>query len=366
MAKVACMEPSVLIEYAAGALVVLVVAQHHVRPLGYEFAFSGSRVDIVQPHADAVGGLARAAEHRMPRLCAADQRSCLGQPVARHIREMGFLQEVLHLRVELGTAYSEELHPASEGLHQLHSHEPVQQSREMLLQEGEEFALCNGLDHAAAVHLLYDERHGEHYLRPDLAHCVYEYGRGRKFLDIPHACAACKRVEHTYAHFVGMGHRQYGKEGHTLVDMEIVPGFQDVPAEIAVGEHHALGVAGGSGSIEYGSNVHRVRGLDIAVAGICLAVHLYETEIVQADDQFEFRHPFRADFGLLLDADENHFGLGMLQDVLHLGRGELGKHRDKNASESSSCKECNGPVGHTLGEYCHLVSGIDSETGELA
>ena len=148
--------------------------------------------------------------------------------------------------------------------------------------------------------------------------------------------------------------------------MEIVPGFQYVPAEIAVGEHNALGVAGGSGSIEYGRNVHRVRILYIAVAGIGFAVHLYETEIVQTDGQFEFCHPFRTDFRFLLGTDEHYFGLGMFQDVLHFGRGELGKHRDKNAPESSSCKECNGPVRHTLREYCHLVSCIDPEAGEFA
>ena len=79
----------------------------------------------------------------------------------------------------------------------------------MFLQEGEELALGDGLDHAAAVHLLDDEGNREHGVRPDLAHCVYQYGRGREFLNVPHSRSAGERIEHAYAHLVGVCHRQH-------------------------------------------------------------------------------------------------------------------------------------------------------------
>ena len=76
--------------------------------------------------------------------------------------------------------------------------------------------------------------------------------------------------------------------------MEIVPGFQDIPAEVAVGQHYTLCIPCGAGGVEYGRDVHRVRVLDVAVAGICLAVHLDEAEIIQTYYEPDYSQSFQS------------------------------------------------------------------------
>ena len=287
--EVAGVEPAVLREDGLRALIVLVVAHHHVRALDRDLAQAGLRIDVLQTDLHAVYAGPRRADVGLERAGAADERRSLREAIADAVGEERAVQEGLHLRVELGAADAEEVQAAAEGLAQLDAHQQAEQPGRVFLQVGEELAAADGRDDAVLVHLLDDERHGQDGGRADLRERLDQDGRGGDALQVADARADGIGIQQAERHLVGVRHREDGQEDGTLVLVLRVPGVEHRRAEVAVAQHHALGRSGGAGRIDQGGHVHRVGRDHAPVAGEGVVVLLDEFEGLDVDDQVEAR-----------------------------------------------------------------------------
>ena len=145
-----------------------------------------------------------------------------------------------------------------------------------------------------------------------------------------------------------------------------IPGLLYIGTEVTVAQHDSLGIAGSARSIDDGCNVHRLRLLDGAVAGVLGLIHADKAEVADIYHDMEPPECLLADLGQLLAGHEDSFGIRMLQDVLDLVGRDLWQHRYGNPAVGSDGEERHAPVGHILGEDRYLVRGIDAEGGEDA
>ena len=165
--QVAGMEPSVVTEDLAGAVVIFVIAHHHSVALHHDFTLARSRIDIVQTDLKRPGVDAGRTDMRLKRTCIADEGGDFCHTVTDGIREAGLGQKAFHLLVQFCTADAEKLDASAESAFEFHSDQPIQQGRETLLQAFEEAALFYGRDDAGTINFLDDQRNGEHNGGPE-------------------------------------------------------------------------------------------------------------------------------------------------------------------------------------------------------
>ena len=174
------------------------------------------------------------------------------------------------------------------------------------IQPAEESALAYGRQDAAAVDFLDDKRHCKHRRRTHLFEGRNQHCGSRRLLYIYYLGAPGKRVEHTYAHLVGVRHREYGEEYVPLVHMVGVPGCGDVLAEVPVAEHHALGGSGGAGGVDNRREVVRLRVGNLPVAGVFFVFLPQYAQVVRAYYQLHSGKDLFADLRKQLPRHEEH------------------------------------------------------------
>ena len=89
-------------------------------------------------------------------------------------------------------------------------------------------------EYLAAYNLLNDKGHRKHCSRADTLERIGQNSGCRRFLYVIDRCARRKRIEHAYAHLIGMGKRQDGQEYVLAIYLVCVPGLKYVGAEVAV------------------------------------------------------------------------------------------------------------------------------------
>ena len=222
----------------------------------------------------------------------------------------------------------------------------------------------DGGGHALAVDLFYDERHRAHDGGAHFLHGGHEYARGGRLRYIIHARTHVCGVEAAYGHFVGVGH---GQDAHETVAFAAALGLvrcHYVLAEIAVAQHHALGGAGGAGSVDDGGQGIGVRSLGPTVALEGLAVFADELEGLDIHHECEFLQALLWNLAQKLGRYVEYLGFGVGEDVLNLVGGGIRKDGDGHAAEGGGGEESHCPVRHVGRKYGYAVAGADAEAGK--
>ena len=346
-AKVAGVVPSVGIEDGGGGFRILVVAEHDVWAPGHYLAGYGGGVVAEDAHLLVDGGTAAAAGHEALVVCIADDGGALGGAVAHGVAEAYLVEEGLYLLAEGGAADDDLIEAASEGCCNLLADLLVH----LLADDGhaEEqphlVVLYLGED-ALADDLLNDQGHGDDDARAYVGKCLGDDSRAGHAGEVIDVAAGEKLEDELEGHAVHVGHGEDADDGVTGMDL----GSEDVAGEVgiaphgAVGQHHALGVAGGAaGIVDEGKLVGALLAivghmLASEVLGVLAAEHLVEVlsgigETVGArehkrvvgdvDDALEGGHAGAVYLGGHHVADEEELGLAVVDDVVDLVGGEL-------------------------------------------
>ncbi len=281
------MEPAFVVHDLEGALGVFVVAQHDIVAAHDNLALAGGGVHVVQADlhliggkADGTGGLVRVLDQEV-----GEQRGRLGEAIADGVREVAVLQELLHAYVQLGAADTEEDELAAEGLHHAPADEPVQDVRDVFIGPGKHAALLDGGKHAVFHHFLDDERHGAHDGGMHLLHGGEQDGGSGRLLKGIAGGSYIERVDGRNVHFIGMGCRKDGQETVLGPQRLCLEGGGEVRTDVAVAQHDALGLSGGSGRVDDAGEVVGVGIFYPAVALEVLVVFLDNVEGLDVDDQ---------------------------------------------------------------------------------
>ena len=362
--QVSGVQPPVVGNDGTGAFGILVVAQHDVVAPDDDFAFSGSRIYVIQLDFDAIGRNADGTHAGLAHAGVGNERGALRHAVSDGIGEAGPQQEFFHDRVQFGTAHAKETQLAAKTLVQLLSHQPVQDGRHVLLHPGQDAALLNGGGDVGFIDLLDDERNGAHDGGPHLLHRVHEDGRSRRFLDIVHAGTGPERVEHGQRQFVGVRHGQDGQPPVFLAGLLGVVGFHDVLAQVPVTQHHAFGLSGRAGGINEGGQVVGLRLLDEAFAGKGGIVLFDERERFDVDDQRQHVNAGLAQFRQHALGNENGLAGGMAEDIGDLAFRRVGEDGHAHAAEGNAGEHGHCPVGHVLRQDGDFVAGADAEAAQ--
>ena len=222
----------------------------------------------------------------------------------------------------------------------------------------------DGGSHALAVDFFYDERHRAHDGGAHFLHGGHEYARGGRLRYIIHARTHVCGVEAAYGHFIGVGHGQYAHEAVALAAALCLVRSHDVLAEIAVAQHHALGGAGGAGSVDDGGQGIGVRSLGPAVALEGFAVFADELEGFDIHHEGKLFQTLLGNFAQKFWRYVEYLGFGVGEDVLYLVGGGIRKDGDGHAAEGGGGEERHCPVGHVGRKYGYAVAGADAEAGK--
>ena len=164
-----------------------------------------------------------------------------------------------------------------------------------------------------------------------------------------------------------MGQRQDGQERvFAPIYFVRIPRLEHVVAEVAVAEHHALGVACGARCVDDGGYIGGIGHFAASVAGIAFIKCFDKFKVADIYYQIEAVIGLLADFGQLFAAYEYGLGLGVGEYILHLVGRKVGQHGHCYTSVSGYAKEGYGPVGHVLGQYGYLIGRIESEGSQYA
>ncbi len=265
--------------------------------------------------------------------------------------------------IELGAADAEERQLAAEGTHHPPANEPAQDAGNVLVGPGEDAALLNGGKDAVFHDLLDNERYGAHDGGPDLLHGGEQDGGGRRFLQRVAGGTHIEGVQRGNAHLIGMGSRQDTQESVFLEGGLGLEGRRQVAREVAVAEHHALGLSGGAGGVDDAGQVVRLRVFHPAVALEVFLVLLQELESLDVDDEGQLFLAFLAQLRKHPLGNEDSFGFRVGEDIGEFVFRAVGEDGDRHAAEGRGGEERDHPVGHVLREDGHAVAMLDAEAG---
>ena len=212
-----------------------------------------------------------------------------------------------------------------------------------------------------AVDLLDDERHDEHDRRPHGFQRRHQRRRGRLAVEVDHARALRKGVDQSDRTFVGMGQRQHREKDVGLVDREDAEIHIDLRADRLVGEHYALGARRRSRRID---DRRQVVGRRNRRRSRCRDMLGDDPQILGPDDDIERIDRLLRKFGKEFVRDQQGFRLGMGDDHIQFGAGEVGKDRYRDHAGRGDGQVADSPVGHTAAEQRHLVAGLDAGSDE--
>ena len=310
----------------------------------------------------AVHGLAAGARDVLGPVLIGKQRAGLGHAVAHEVRELDLPEDLLDLGIEGGAAHDELLHVAAEGLHEAVLDLLVDDlvdagDLEEELHEG----LVDGRLDLGLVDLLHHERHGDQQVRLDVGECLEERGRGRGLAEPVDGRAVAERVDELDYEAVHMGHREHRDH---LARRDVALAEVDVGAEVPVGQHDALRVAGGAGSVVdrgqvvpvvgredhivravAGRPLGRERGVDPGV-GLrdLVGSGVEQLPGVDVDDELDSRHLVDVQLLELILVGEEGDALGVIHQEGGPVGGEVGQQRHDHGFVG-----VHGEVGHTPG-----------------
>ena len=358
------MEPSFVIQDLEGTLGILVVAQHHVVAADDDFAFAVGGIHVVQPDIDLVGGDADGAEMLLlVHHDVAHERGGFGEAIADGVGELALDEELFHRRIQLGAADAEECELATEGLHHPPADEPAQDAGDVLVGPGEDTAFLDRGEDAVLDHLFDDERDGAHDGGPDLLHRGEKDGGSRRFLERIAGRAHIEGIQRGNAHLIGVGGRQDAQETVFLEGRLGLEGGRQVAGQVAVAEHHALGLPGGAGGVDDAGQVVRRGILHPSVALEIFLVLLEELEGLDVDDQGQFLLARFAELRKHALGDEDGLGFRVVENVGEFVFRTVGEDGDRHAAEGRGGEERYDPVGHVLREDGYAVAVLDPEAG---
>ena len=119
-------------------------------------------------------------------------------------------------------------------------------------------------------------------------------------------------------------------------------------ADVAVAQHHSLGLAGGARSVENGGQVVGLGVFNPAVALEVFFVFLDKFQCFDVHYQRQLVDALLAEFVSEPFGDENHLALRVVEDVGHFVFRAIGQDRYGHTTESCGSKERQRPVGHVL------------------
>ena len=136
-----------------------------------------------------------------------------------------------------------------------------------------------------------------------------------------------------------MRHGQNGKETVGLVaGLRLERGHQ-ILAQVAVAQHHTLGLARGPGSVQNSGQIIRLRFLGPTVALEILLATLHKFQRLNVHHQGQFVETLLAELVSEPLGDEYHLALGVRQDVGYLVLGAVRQDGDGHTTESGGGEE---------------------------
>jgi hypothetical protein len=127
--------------------------------------------------------------------------------------------------------------------------------------------------------------------------------------------------------------------------------------EVAVGQHGALGPAGGAGRVEQPGEV---RGRD-ACHRDGLAEQLAMVGAARLDHVLQARRARRLEGGQVAGGREADAGAGMVEDVAQFGRVQLGVHRHRGEPRMPAGEQDFDVFGHVAHDERHPFAGFQPE-----
>ena len=176
-----------------------------------------------------------------------------------------------------------------------------------------------------------------------------------------------------------MGHREHGD--HLVAGGDVALAEVDVCAEVAVGEHHALRVAGGAGRVVDRGEVVPVVGREDDVVGAVAigplggeqAVRLgeggfdfrgggpQELPAVDVHDELERAHLGDVHLGELVFVGEEGDALGVVDEEGGVLGGEVREERDDDGFVGNDGEVTHAPAGAVAGPEGDLLTLLDAD-----
>ena len=250
--QVACVEPSVFIDYGIRSLLVLVVALHHVDATANQFAGHVFRVIAQNLHLHVLHGSAAASCHIVVLMGEGDEWSGFGGSVAHGDRKAHADEEVLNLLVEWCATHNHLVRAIAK----LAEHELANLLLDALVDDRHvhQEAGTVGLymwEHFLSYNLIHHERHGEEDVWLNLSQCLRDERWARQAGEEEDVVTHHDVEEELSHQSVHVCHRQ-GREDVAVLSYLRSHGIDEIveiAPECPVRQHHTLREPCGSAGV---------------------------------------------------------------------------------------------------------------------
>ena len=235
-------------------------------------------------------------------------------------------------------------------------------------------------------HLFDDQGHGQHDGRPDGREGRKKHGRGGRLAEVGYGSGLHHGSDQAQRAFVDVGQGQQRHHAVRRPDVDQLRHGQGVADDVPMGQHDALGMAGGPRGIDDGGQVlladlgrdaaDQLEGLgpdlaqfhfavgDQLLQPVAVGLGVDDRKIVDQDAELEVIEGAVLELDVLLLRDEHGLGLGMAQDVMDLRGREIGQDGDGHGAQRRDGEKGDAPVRAVLAEDGHPVAVGDAAFGQ--
>ncbi len=326
------------------------------------------RVIGIDPDLGTIHGLSTGTGNILGPVFIGEQGAGFGHAIAHQIREIDFLEDALHFRVQGRTTHDEFLHIAAESLLQSLSDLFINQAIDPGNLEGQLHGrLVQHGFQLGFVNLLHYQGNGDQQIRLHIGKGLHKRSRRRGLAQPIDGRAVAQGIDKLDYQAVHVGHGQHGD--HLVARRYVALTEIHIRAEIAIGQHHAFRVSGRAGSIIDRAQVVPVIGREmdefllvsvrifLGKGGIQVLVRLGEGRIV-AIEQIPGIHIHRhaqpghfghIQFGPFIGVGKKHYAFGMIHQIADTFRRKIGQNRDNHGLVGIHSHIGHSPAGAVTG-----------------